>query len=121
MKSKRQLTVPQKFKDSIHNINNSVSFCTSSFFIMFSQRSKEDYVIQISKSIFVTNFPDNFGSRDLWKICEGYGKVVDVFILNRKSKAGKRFAFVKFIRVENIDRLVGNLYTIWIGRLHLHA
>ncbi|GJY64275.1 RNA-directed DNA polymerase, eukaryota [Tanacetum coccineum] len=88
---------------------------------MFSQRSKEDHVIQISKSIFVTNFPDNFGSRDLWKICEGYGKVVDVFIPNRKSKAGKRFAFVRFIRVENIDRLVGNLCTIWIGRLHLHA
>ncbi|GJS93037.1 hypothetical protein Tco_0800005 [Tanacetum coccineum] len=28
---------------------------------------------------------------------------------------------VRFIRVENIDRLVGNLCTIWIGRLHLHA
>ncbi|GKC58913.1 RNA-directed DNA polymerase, eukaryota [Tanacetum coccineum] len=54
-------------------------------------------------------------------ISESYGKVVDVFIPNRKSKAGKRFAFVRFIRVENIDRLVGNLCTIWIGRLHLHA
>ncbi|GJV14856.1 RNA-directed DNA polymerase, eukaryota [Tanacetum coccineum] len=75
----------------------------------------------ISKSIFVTNFPDNYEARDLWKICEGYGKVVDVFIPNRKSKAGKRFAFVRFVRVEDIDRLVGNLCTIWIGRLHLHA
>ncbi|GKB35214.1 RNA-directed DNA polymerase, eukaryota, partial [Tanacetum coccineum] len=88
---------------------------------MFSHRSNEDHVAQISKSIFVTNFPDNFGSRDLWKICESYGKVVDVYIPNRKSKAGKRFAFVRFVRVEDIDRLVGNLCTIWIGRLHLHA
>ncbi|GJS06932.1 RNA-directed DNA polymerase, eukaryota [Tanacetum coccineum] len=88
---------------------------------MFSHRSNEDHVAQISKSIFVTNFPDNFGSCDLWKICESYGKVVDVYIPNHKSKAGKRFAFVHFVRVEDIDRLVGNLFNIWIGRLHLHA
>nr|GEY84655.1 RNA-directed DNA polymerase, eukaryota [Tanacetum cinerariifolium] len=88
---------------------------------MSFQRSKEDHVMHISKSIFVTNFPDNYEARDLWKVCEGYGKVVDVFIPNHKSKAGKRFAFVWFVRVEDIDRLVGNLCTIWIGRLHLHA
>nr|GFA05507.1 RNA-directed DNA polymerase, eukaryota, nucleotide-binding alpha-beta plait domain protein [Tanacetum cinerariifolium] len=88
---------------------------------MSFQRSKEDHVMHISKSIFVTNFPDNYEARDLWKVCEGYGKVVDVFILNHKSKAGKRFAFVRFVRVEDIDRLVRNLCTIWIGRLHLYA
>ncbi|GKA41845.1 RNA-directed DNA polymerase, eukaryota [Tanacetum coccineum] len=58
---------------------------------MSSFRSKEDHVIRLSKSIFVTNFPENFGSSDLWKLCEAYGKVVDVYIPNRKSKAGKRF------------------------------
>ncbi|GJR45996.1 RNA-directed DNA polymerase, eukaryota, nucleotide-binding alpha-beta plait domain protein [Tanacetum coccineum] len=50
-----------------------------------------------------------------------YGKVIDVSIPNRKSKAGKRFAFVHFIKVEYLDRLVENLSTIWIGRLRLHA
>ncbi|GJT66397.1 RNA-directed DNA polymerase, eukaryota [Tanacetum coccineum] len=87
----------------------------------YSQRPKEDHVTQISKSVFVTNFPENFESSDLWKICEGYGKVVDVYIPNRKSKAGKQFAFVHFIRVEDIDWLIRNLCTIWIGRFHLHA
>nr|GEX36542.1 RNA-directed DNA polymerase, eukaryota [Tanacetum cinerariifolium] len=33
----------------------------------------------------------------------------------------KRFAFVRFIRVFNLDRLIKNLCTIWIGRLRLHA
>nr|GEZ22557.1 hypothetical protein [Tanacetum cinerariifolium] len=47
--------------------------------------------------------------------------VVDVFIPNRKSKVGKGFAFVRFIKVDNVDKLVGNLCTIWIGRFHLHA
>nr|GFA98255.1 hypothetical protein [Tanacetum cinerariifolium] len=53
--------------------------------------------------------------------CEGYGKVIDLFIPYRRSKAGKRFAFVRFIHVMDLDRLVGNLCTIWIGRYHLHA
>ncbi|GJX29482.1 RNA-directed DNA polymerase, eukaryota [Tanacetum coccineum] len=87
----------------------------------FPQRSKEDQGTHISKSVFVTNFPENFESNDLWKICEGYGNVVDVYIPNRKSKAGKRFAFVRFIKVGDMDRLIGNLCTIWIGRFHLHA
>nr|GEZ52808.1 increased DNA methylation 1-like [Tanacetum cinerariifolium] len=45
-------------------------------------------------------------SKDLWVLCQAYGKVVDVFIPNRKSKAGKRFAFIHFIKVENLERLV---------------
>ncbi|GJV56809.1 RNA-directed DNA polymerase, eukaryota [Tanacetum coccineum] len=84
-------------------------------------RSNEDGVRSISRSIFVTNFPDSTTAKDLWKICQGYGSVVDVFIPNRKSKAGKRFAFVRFIRVGNIERLVGNISTLWIGRMHLQA
>ncbi|GKE34376.1 RNA-directed DNA polymerase, eukaryota, partial [Tanacetum coccineum] len=88
---------------------------------MVTHRSMEDHVIRISKSVFVTNFPDAYGSRDLWKLCETYGKVVDVFIPNRLSKAGKRFAFVRFIKVDDIDRLLSNLCTLWVGRFHIHA
>nr|GEZ05447.1 putative RNA-directed DNA polymerase, eukaryota, reverse transcriptase zinc-binding domain protein [Tanacetum cinerariifolium] len=33
----------------------------------------------------------------------------------------KRFAFVRFIKVENVDRVVDNLCTIWLGRFCLHA
>nr|GEY88243.1 RNA-directed DNA polymerase, eukaryota [Tanacetum cinerariifolium] len=50
-----------------------------------------------------------------------YGTVVDVFIPLKKSKAGKRFAFVRFVKINNIVRLVENLCTIWIGRHHLYA
>ncbi|GJZ10864.1 RNA-directed DNA polymerase, eukaryota [Tanacetum coccineum] len=84
-------------------------------------RSFADLTNSISKSIFVTNFPDSTTVSELWKLCQSYGKVVDVYIPNRRSKAGKRFAFVRFIKVENVDRLVGNLCTLWIGRMHLHA
>ncbi|GJS85444.1 RNA-directed DNA polymerase, eukaryota [Tanacetum coccineum] len=60
--------------------------------------SNADLTRTISKSIFVTNFPDNTTSADLWNICQTYGVVVDVYIPNRRSKVGKRFAFVRFIK-----------------------
>ncbi|GJT75621.1 hypothetical protein Tco_1042346 [Tanacetum coccineum] len=56
----------------------------------YSYKSKEDWTMQISNSVFVTNFPEHFMSRDLWKVV-------------------------------NLERLIENLCTIWIGRLHLHA
>ncbi|GJS04833.1 RNA-directed DNA polymerase, eukaryota [Tanacetum coccineum] len=86
-----------------------------------SLQSKIDQTSKISKSVFISNFPDDCSSRDLWKVCNGYGTVVDVFIPNKRSKAGKRFAFVRFINVLNLDRLIENLKTIWIGRFHLSA
>nr|GEZ25781.1 RNA-directed DNA polymerase, eukaryota [Tanacetum cinerariifolium] len=83
--------------------------------------SKEDQTKKISRSVFVTNIPDHFSARDLWNVCVAYGKVVDIFIPFKRSQAGKKFAFVRFISVDNLDRLIGNLCTIWIGRLKLHA
>ncbi|GJS15006.1 RNA-directed DNA polymerase, eukaryota [Tanacetum coccineum] len=83
--------------------------------------SNEDYTQKISHSIYVTNFPNSINSRDLWRECNIYGTVVDIFIPLKKSQAGKRFSFVCFIKVFNLDRLVKNLCTIWIGRHHLFA
>nr|GEY20337.1 RNA-directed DNA polymerase, eukaryota [Tanacetum cinerariifolium] len=60
-------------------------------------------------------------ARDLWKVCSDYGTVVDVFIPFKRSKTGKRIAFVRFIKVINLERFVSNLCTIWIGRYHLQA
>nr|GEX65218.1 RNA-directed DNA polymerase, eukaryota, nucleotide-binding alpha-beta plait domain protein [Tanacetum cinerariifolium] len=86
-----------------------------------SLQSKFDQTVNSSKSVFVSNFPDDCFSKDLWKVCNGYGTVVDVFIPSKRSKAGKRFAFVRFIKVLDLDRLIENLNTIWIGRYHLFA
>nr|GEU47366.1 RNA-directed DNA polymerase, eukaryota [Tanacetum cinerariifolium] len=88
---------------------------------MGNLRSKEDDVQNISTSVFVTNFPDQFGAKDLWHSCKAYGHVVDAYILDRRSKAGKRFGFVRFIKVFDMDRLISNLCTIWVGRFKLHA
>ncbi|GJX19774.1 nucleotide-binding alpha-beta plait domain-containing protein [Tanacetum coccineum] len=75
---------------------------------MGSQRSKEDEVQKMSISVFITNFPDSFSAKDLFKTCSQYGYVVDVYIPNKRSKFGKRFGFVRFIKVFNEERLVNN-------------
>ncbi|GJT54195.1 RNA-directed DNA polymerase, eukaryota [Tanacetum coccineum] len=80
--------------------------------IMGSQRSKEDDVQTISTSVFVTNFPDQYGAKDLWNSCKAYGYVVDAYIPDRRSKAGKRFGFVRFIKVFDVERLISNLCTV---------
>ncbi|GJW59204.1 nucleotide-binding alpha-beta plait domain-containing protein [Tanacetum coccineum] len=88
---------------------------------MSSLRSKEDDVQKISSSVFVTNFPEQFSAKDLWNTCKVYGHVVDTYIPDRRSKIGKRFGFVRFINVFDMERLVNNLCTVWIGKLKLHA
>nr|GEU81652.1 nucleotide-binding alpha-beta plait domain-containing protein [Tanacetum cinerariifolium] len=88
---------------------------------MRSYWSKEDEVLKISTSNFVANFPDSFGAKDLWNTCKQYGQVVDAYIPYRRSKAGKRFGFVRFIKVFDMDRLVNNLCTVWVGRHKLQA
>nr|GEW60390.1 hypothetical protein [Tanacetum cinerariifolium] len=86
-----------------------------------SQRSKEDNVQKISTSVFVTNFPHGYGAKDLWNICKLYGHVVDVFIPVRRTKACKRFGFVRFIKILDIYRLINNLCTTWVERNKIHA
>ena len=87
----------------------------------FSNSSKEDQPQKKSKMVFVTNFLGHFMARDLWNVFVAYGNVIDVFIPFKRSKSCKRFTFVGFIKVDNLDHLIDNLCTIWIGRLHLQA
>ncbi|GJY47483.1 RNA-directed DNA polymerase, eukaryota, reverse transcriptase zinc-binding domain protein [Tanacetum coccineum] len=88
---------------------------------MGSYRSKEDDLAKIFVSVFITNLPDSCSAKDLFNYCKQYGHVVDSFIPNKRSIAGKRFGFVRFINVFNEERLVNNLSTLWIGRQKLQA
>ncbi|GKA89467.1 nucleotide-binding alpha-beta plait domain-containing protein [Tanacetum coccineum] len=59
---------------------------------MGHRRSNDDEVHKISTCIYVTNFPDQFSSKDLWRVCNKYGTVIDAFIPNRRSKSGDKKA-----------------------------
>ncbi|GJX12122.1 RNA-directed DNA polymerase, eukaryota [Tanacetum coccineum] len=70
-------------------------------------------------SIFVSNIPWNASVQDLWDICNKWGVVIDVYIAAKRSKSGHRFGFVRFINVNDINQLVSNLRTTWMGGFHL--
>nr|GEW23609.1 RNA-directed DNA polymerase, eukaryota [Tanacetum cinerariifolium] len=76
---------------------------------------------RISTSIYVTNFPESLSAKELFQSCKVYGHVVDSFIPTKRAKNGKRFGFVWFINVFNVERLVSKLCTVWIDRHKLHA
>nr|GEU39705.1 RNA-directed DNA polymerase, eukaryota [Tanacetum cinerariifolium] len=67
------------------------------------------------------NFPDYVDAKILWVECQSYGRIVDAFIANKRSKAEKRFGFVLFLGVKNEEQLARSLASIWIGSYHLFA
>nr|GEW07009.1 nucleotide-binding alpha-beta plait domain-containing protein [Tanacetum cinerariifolium] len=83
--------------------------------------TKEEDVVRISTSIYISNIPDSIFAKDIFYACKQYGHVVDSFIPFKRDKNGKRFGFVRFINVFNKERLVDNLCTVWIGRYKMQA
>ncbi|GJY85006.1 RNA-directed DNA polymerase, eukaryota [Tanacetum coccineum] len=75
----------------------------------------------LSETVYITNFPTSLGSKDLWKTCSEHGTVADVYIARKLSKIGRRFAFVRFLKVKNTGSLIDDLNKIWIGTYHLFA
>ncbi|KAF1862258.1 hypothetical protein Lal_00026783 [Lupinus albus] len=65
-----------------------------------------------SMSFFFTNFLDLHGIVDMWKVFSKWDVVGDVFIPQKRDKRGRRFGFVKFRKVEDLNNLKKN---VWNG------
>ena len=76
---------------------------------------------KIVTSFYVTNFPDSITAKDLWTVCSPFGRLVDTFIANKRSKGGKRFGFIRYVGVNDITSFVRSLSNIWIGSFHLYV
>nr|GEV29813.1 RNA-directed DNA polymerase, eukaryota [Tanacetum cinerariifolium] len=78
-------------------------------------------VKKISESFYITNFPDHVDAKELWKVCEPFGRIVDAYIARKQSKLGKCFGFVRFIGISKPEDFTKRLSTIWIHNHHLFA
>ncbi|CAH1446166.1 unnamed protein product [Lactuca virosa] len=74
---------------------------------------------KVSTPFFLTNFPSDMDNKQLWSICEKYGRVSDVYIARKLSKSGKRIAFVRFLKVQDEKQLELKLRDLWIGSFHV--
>ncbi|GJW80214.1 RNA-directed DNA polymerase, eukaryota, reverse transcriptase zinc-binding domain protein [Tanacetum coccineum] len=78
-------------------------------------------VEKIATSFFVTNFPESLDAKNLWKEFQSFGRIVDAFIANKRSKTGKRFGFVRFLGVCNGEEFAKYMSSIWIGSYHVYV
>nr|GEZ27534.1 RNA-directed DNA polymerase, eukaryota [Tanacetum cinerariifolium] len=83
--------------------------------------SKFKNLHDVTATVYVTNFSTSLGTKDLWKLCDKCGTVVDVYIAPKLSKNGRRFAFFRFLKVKNKESLIEDLKKIWIGSYHIFA
>lgn len=66
-------------------------------------------------SFYVTKFQETILPSDMWRACSQLGKVVDVFISNKKSRMRKRIRFVRFSGIQNVDHMIKKLCDVWFG------
>jgi hypothetical protein len=70
-------------------------------------------------SFYFTNFPEDLKTTDLKEIFSKYGHVGDVYIPLKVDKWGKRFGFVKFKDVEDVEEMSRCLADVWVGTFKL--
>jgi RNA recognition motif-containing protein len=70
-------------------------------------------------SFFVTNLPEDASSGDIWKLFVKYGRIGEVFFPKKLDKRGRRFCFVKFKEVQDVEDLSERLRDVWIGSFKL--
>lgn len=73
-------------------------------------------------NMYISNFPEDWTAEPLKEILEKkVGRVADVMIPLKKSKNGKSFAFVRFVRVGDEAALIQRAKGVWIGLYKLLA
>lgn len=80
-------------------------------------RSDRDHkkLEKISTSLFFTDFPKDWMSRSMWSFFNRFGLVVDIYVPLKRTKTGKRFGFVRYKGVSDIDALTSKIKTIAVG------
>nr|GEW85589.1 RNA-directed DNA polymerase, eukaryota, reverse transcriptase zinc-binding domain protein [Tanacetum cinerariifolium] len=76
-------------------------------------------VEKIATSFFVINFPNLLDAKNLWKEFQPFGRIVDAFIANKRSKQGNHFGFVGFLGIHNEEVFAKSLSNVWIGSYHV--
>lgn len=64
--------------------------------------------------VFVNNIPTRIYSRYLKRVFQQFGKLVDVYIVKKRTKYGGIFGFVRFERSIDAQRTVSRLNVAWL-------
>ncbi|KAG5068618.1 hypothetical protein JHK85_000995 [Glycine max] len=70
-------------------------------------------------SFYFTRFADDTTEKELWQQFKRWGDVREIFIPNRRNYNGRRYGFVRFKGVQDIQQLTRQLDSIVIGGMKL--
>jgi RNA recognition motif-containing protein len=76
---------------------------------------------QETTSYFITNFPEEAKTTELWSKFSRYARVAEVYIPNKLDKQGRRFGFVKFRDVIDAVELLRKISNIWMGSFKIRV
>ncbi|KAL4335009.1 hypothetical protein GQ457_07G010330 [Hibiscus cannabinus] len=65
-------------------------------------------------TLFVHNIADRLYWKGVWQVFDRHGVVVDVFIPRCRSRAGRRFGFVRMASKEDADRVIERFNGFWL-------
>ncbi|PPD86507.1 hypothetical protein GOBAR_DD16565 [Gossypium barbadense] len=60
-------------------------------------------------TLFVYNIPMSMHWKGLWALFRYHENIIDAFILEKKSKNGKRFGFVRFSKILDAQRAISRI------------
>ncbi|KAK9071974.1 hypothetical protein SSX86_008405 [Deinandra increscens subsp. villosa] len=112
-----QIVQNRKSKSTNHQVRTN---SLQNRFLPRNNQNQQD-LRSISTSFYICNFNPSLTNLDLWKRCERWGTVTDVYIAKHLLKAGHRFGFVRFRKVNDIDAMLLNLRSMWCGTYHVFA
>ncbi|MCH99441.1 RNA-binding protein 25-like, partial [Trifolium medium] len=72
-------------------------------------------------TFYFTNFPEYLTVEDLWEKFARIWRVDEVFIPLKLDRKGKRFGFVRFWEIQNVEMLLRKIEDIWFDTYKLRA
>ncbi|KAJ4824057.1 hypothetical protein Tsubulata_000898 [Turnera subulata] len=96
-----------------------ITYCLASRLTIASLRMAID-LSQVT-SLYVENLPCRWSPADIHLVLTKYGEDIDVFIPNKESKQGQRFAFVRFKNDGDISTVIKGVNQVQSETGYLHA
>lgn len=72
-------------------------------------------------SFYFTRFSEDTTEEELWQHFKKAGNVREIFISKKRNRNGRRYGFVRFIGVDNVQQLERRLDNIVLGGLKLYV
>lgn len=76
---------------------------------------RQCYIFVHNVTFFFTSIPDEYRSKDMYDMFKKFGDIDEVIIPRNLDKNRRRYGFVRFFSVRNLDFLATKLDVLFLG------